>query len=401
MRIEFIGSTLPHNCCIILLNEKSKALTAEKWAGTIAKPMIALLERDPIIVNDYRLLTIDWAQSVLCLHDGDARVHAVEVVAVHNGTTTRVLLAVDHDSQHLARSWFVKLPSRKWRARVITALPRLLQTEARFYQQIAKQVPLNIPVCLAARTKWGHGTILVLADVTERGGRAGSAGDTLDAKQAYSAVEQLAQFHANFWQDVTLMHNYPWIAGSVRRLEDLLGSVLAVPLMRCGLSKAGDLIPGALHGPALTYAKNRKKVMAFLNDAPLTLTHHDCHPGNLFWQEDGSAGFLDWQLVRCGEGIGDISYLLTTALTPEVRRQHEAGLIAHYASTLRSHGIAGPGNDVMMRYRAHCCYAFEAMVITLAIGGMMDLNTNLELIRRISTALDDLDCFAALPLTQV
>ena len=363
--------------------------------------MITLLRKDPIIVNDYRFLTIDWAQSVLRLHDGDARVHAVEVVAVHIGTTTRVRLAVDHDSHHVARRWFVKLPSRKWQARVITALPRLLQTEARFYQQIAKQVPLNIPVCLAARTKWGHGTILVLADVTERGSRAGSAGDALDVKQAYSAVEQLAQLHANFWQDVTLIHNYPWIADSVRLLEDLLGSALAVPLMRCGLKKAGDMIPESLHGPALAYAKNRKKIMAFLNDAPQTLTHHDCHPGNLFWQEDGSAGFLDWQLVRRGEGIGDISYLLTTTLTPEVRRQHEADLIAHYAKTLRLHGISGPGDNVMMRYRAHCCYAFEAMVITLAIGGMMDLNTNLELIRRISIALNDLDCFAALPLPKV
>lgn len=71
--------------------------------------MITLLRKDPIIVNDYRLLTIDWAQSVLRLHDGDARVHAVEVVAVHIGTTTRVRLAVDHDSHHVARRWFVKV----------------------------------------------------------------------------------------------------------------------------------------------------------------------------------------------------------------------------------------------------------------------------------------------------
>lgn len=355
-------------------------------------------DNDTILVTDHRLLTRDWAQAVLRLHDAAATVRAVETVAVHIGTTTRVRLAIDHDSRQVARRWFVKLPSRNWRARLITALPRLLQTEARFYQQLAEQVPLTMPLCLAARSRWGRGTILVLADVTEQGSRAGTAGDTLDIQQASTAVGQLARFHARFWQDITLTTSYPWLADSVRQLEDLLGSALAVPLMRRGLSKAGSLIPAELHGPALRYAQNRRKAMAFLNDAPQTVTHHDCHPGNLFWQKDGSVGFLDWQLVRLGEGIGDIAYLLTTTLAPELRRQHEAGLLAQYAETLRALGIRGLSDDLMTRYRAHCCYTFEAMVVTLAIGGMMELDSNLELIRRTSIAVKDLDCFAALPL---
>lgn len=360
--------------------------------------MSELAHNNTILVNDYRLLTQDWAQSVLRLHDADATVRAVETVSVHIGTTTRVRLIVDHDSRQVARRWFVKLPSGNWRARLITALPRLLQTEVRFYREVAAQVPLQMPVCLAARSQWGRGTILVLADVTEQGCRAGSAGDTLDIRQAYTAVGQLAYFHARFWQDTTLTASYPWIADSVRQLEDLLGSALAVPLMRSGLKKAGSMIPEEIHGPALKYAKNRKKVMAFLNDAPLTLTHHDCHPGNLFWQEDGSVGFLDWQLVRLGEGVGDIAYLLATTLAPEERYQYEAELLAHYGNTLRLLGIDMPGDSLMTRYRAHCCYTFEAMVVTLAIGGMMELESNLELIRRTARVVKELGCFEALPI---
>ena len=360
--------------------------------------MSRISSKDNILVNDHNCLTRNWAQAVLRLHDDKATVRAVDVVAVHVGTTMRVRLAVDHDSHHVARRWFVKLPSKKWKARLFTALPRLLRMEVRFYQQLAKHVPLNIPTCLAARSKWGRGTLLVLADITEQGGRVGTAGDTLDIQQAYTAVGQLAHFHVSFWCDTTLTRRYPWIADSVRQLEDLFGSALAVPLMRCGLRKARDLIPEELHGPALNYARNRKKVMAFLNDAPQTVTHHDCHPGNLFWREDGSVGFLDWQLVRLGEGIGDLSYLLATTLDPEVRRRHEADLLAHYAETVRSQGITGLTEDIMTRYRAHCCYTFEAMVVTLAIGGMLELNSNLELIRRTSIAVKDLNCFAALPL---
>lgn len=360
--------------------------------------MSRISNKDNILVKDHKYLTRDWAQSVLRLHDDKATVRAVTIIAMHVGTTTRVRLAVYHDSHRVARRWFVKLPSTSWKARFFTVLPRLLQTEVLFYQQLAKRVPLNIPTCLVARSKWGRGTLLVLADITEQGDRAGTAGDTLDIQKAYTAVGQLARFHASFWRDTTLACRYPWIAGPVRELENLLGSALAVPLIYYGLKKAGSLIPEELHGPALHYARNRKKVMAFLNDAPQTITHHDCHPGNLFWREDGSVGFLDWQLVRLGEGVGDLSYLLVTTLAPEIRRRHEVDLLAHYVETVRSQGITDLSDDIMTRYRAHCCYTFEAMVVTLAIGGMMELNSNLELIRRASIAVKDLDCFAALHL---
>lgn len=355
-------------------------------------------DNDTILVNHHRHLTKEWAQAVLRRHDATATVRTVEVRAVHIGTTTRVRLDVDHDSSQVARRWFVKLPSRNWRARLITALPRLLQTEVRFYRYLADQVPLHLPTSLAACSRWGRGTMLVLADITEQGCRAGTAGDTLEIHQAYNAVEQLARFHARFRRDGSLARRYPWLADSVRQLEDLLGSALAVPLMRRGLRKAGQIIPAELHAPALHYAKNRKKVMAFLGNGPQTITHHDCHPGNLFWRNDGSVGFLDWQLVRLGDGIGDLSYLLATTLAPETRRRHETELLAHYAATMQSEGIPAPDNDIMTRYRAHCCYTFEAMVVTLAIGGMMELDSNLELIRRAAAAVKDLDCFAALPL---
>jgi hypothetical protein len=37
------------------------------------------------------------------------------------------------------------------------------------------------------------------------------------------------------------------------------------------------------------------------------------------------------------------------------------------------------------------------MVVTLAVGGMMELESNLELIRRAAAAVDDLDAFAVTP----
>jgi aminoglycoside phosphotransferase (APT) family kinase protein len=145
------------------------------------------------------------------------------------------------------------------------------------------------------------------------------------------------------------------------------------------------------------YARRRCQVMRVLADGPRTLVHHDVHPGNLFWQQS-QPGLLDWQLVRIGEGIGDVSYFLATALTPEIRRTCEARLLAWYEQVLADHQIAVLDSTTLwQRYRAHLTYAFEAMVVTLAVGGMMTLESNLELIRRAAAAVEDHDAFAVIP----
>jgi hypothetical protein len=55
-----------------------------------------------------------------------------------------------------------------------------------------------------------------------------------------------------------------------------------------------------------------------------------------------------------------------------------------------------PGS-LWQRYRAHLSYPSEAMIVSLAVGGMIEPETNCELIRRVAAAAEDLDTFAAIP----
>ncbi len=348
-----------------------------------------------IVVRRPRDLTVAWAQKVIDRHAPGVRVSRVEPLAVDIGTTTRVRLVVEHDGlESLPRRWFVKLPSSYWRAWWITELPRLLETEVRFYREVGSSVPVPQPTVLAAATRIGGGMTLVLGDVTEFGADAGKPGDLLTAEQAGQVVEELARIHARFWGSASLEREYRWLAGPVRRLEDRLGAVLGVPLMRNGLQRAGSAIPRALHAPAMRYARLRSRAMRYLSQGPRTLVHHDCHSGNIFWYES-RPGLYDWQLVRIGEGISDVAYLLATALEPETRRAHEGALLARYQRVLSEQGIKGlDAAHLRHRYRAHLTYALEAMVATLAIGGLMKLESNLELIRRAAAAVQDLDAFA-------
>jgi len=234
---------------------------------------------------------------------------------------------------------------------------------------------------------------LVLSDLTEGGAIPGKPIDELSFEQAALVLKQLAHFHSRFWNNVNQKKHFSWLASPVRLLEDFLGTALAVPLMKRGLRLAGEIIPVSIHESALQYAKNRRKVMRFLTQAPQTLIHHDCHPGNLFWHQT-KPGLLDWQLVRFGEGISDVAYFLATALSPESRRLHEARLLCIYAQSLTENGVSDVNvAQLTMRYRAHLVYPFEAMLVTLAVGGMMDLASNKELIRRTTAAVIDLDAF--------
>ena len=103
--------------------------------------------------------------------------------------------------------------------------------------------------------------------------------------------------------------------------------------------------------------------------------------------------------VRIGEGISDISYFLSMAVKPEIRRLHEDNLLALYKNELINNGVpSSEVRDMRQRYRAHLIYPFEAMIVTLAIGGMMGSEHNRELLSRTIEAIEDHDVFSSIPM---
>ncbi len=353
----------------------------------------------PLIIHHPDQLSISWAQRVANQYTKGIKVKQIECISVDVGTTTRIKLRVDHNGPDtLARIWFIKLPSLSWRARSITALPRLLHTEIRFYNELAKTTLVNKPDALYAKSLAGMGSTLVLNDLTEQDCLPGKPDDALSKPQALLVIELLASMHAQFWNKADNNPNFQWLAGSVRNLEDHLGSVLAVPLMKRGLAKAGIIVPKALHRSSLRYASHRRKVMNHLSSGPQTIIHHDCHPGNLFWNQN-TPGLLDWQMIRIGEGIGDLAYFLATCLEPSIRRTYETQFIEHYLQSLAKAGIQDIDYEhAQSRYRAHLIYPYEAMLITLAVGGMMNFEANLKLIGRATAAVEENSVFSVLPL---
>lgn len=349
-----------------------------------------------IVVRHPRQLSVQWAQQIVRRYVPQANVNAVNVHSINIGTSTRLRLVVDHDADGVPARWFVKTPSLSAKSRAITALPRLLHKEVNFYNTLSDSVPVNLPQILAAQSSLARGTTLVMTDLAELGFRPGQTADALSLDQARQVVGKLAKFHARYWDNPSLPKTHRWLNGFGHAAENHMGTLLAVPLMKRGLERAGHLVPAKLHRSALAYAADRRRFTRMLTAGVQTLVHHDCHPGNLFWTET-EPGFLDWQLVRMGEGISDLAYFLATSLAPETRRSYESVLLTEYLNALTTLGVHDLSEPLMwQRYRAHLTYPFEAMVVTLAIGGMMEYSANLELIRRVAAAVEDHDSYASL-----
>lgn len=325
--------------------------------------------------------------------DPDVRMIVHEPV---DGTTGRVRATVR--SPTVGRTdLFVKVPSGRRRARLLAEIPALTAAEARFYSELADEVP-DVPAHHYAAHARGRFAI-VLEDLTDRCSL--HDGDhACTPSEAAAVIDVLARLHGTFWDSPRLgpRGSLAWL-GNLRRREALLGDLFAVPLTEVGLRRAGDLISPSLRSPARRHARHRRRHMRVLASGAPTVVHADCHPGNIAFTRDEPPGpiLCDWQMVRTGSWARDVAYFLATGLDAHVRRAHGATLFERYLEGLATAG--GPILDERqadVARRAHTVVAFEAMVVTIGVGGLMRAGVIESLVERTAQAVVDDDAFGAL-----
>jgi hypothetical protein len=189
-----------------------------------------------IVVHRPTDLSRGWAQGIVNHYAADAKVSDISIQSVSVGTSTRLRVLVNHDAPHIVPlRWFIKTPSLAMKSRIITALPRLLHKEVHFYQSLSKESPVKLPHILAAQTRCCRGSTLVMSDLAESGVTPGQPDDALSLHQARQVIQQLARFHAHYWNNRQLLQTHRWLSGFNNRAEHYMGNLLAVPLMKQGL----------------------------------------------------------------------------------------------------------------------------------------------------------------------
>lgn len=281
-----------------------------------------------------------------------------------------VINIVMNAGQKITYNWFVKILPKQHRNSELMNKFNIFENEIGFYRDIApdllkflnengvEDVEFNIPKLLFADYKNDEGAVIILEDISEQGycqERDPHGGRYLSVEKARLAIDAISRIHAvsklyNVHKETkleekhpTLCHNKMWEdTDFIDRLSAMKDSYCEV------LKKASEHDSARLmdrfqktfdSGPRL------KSVCAERyhpkHTGAVYLQHGDFHYNNLLFRtEEGEqmkVMVVDWQLAYTGRSTGDLSYLLLSSISPDIRKEHGQELKEAYFTSFNSY----------------------------------------------------------------
>jgi aminoglycoside phosphotransferase (APT) family kinase protein len=175
--------------------------------------------------------------------------------------------------------------------------------------------------------------IVVMEDVTLRGGDPRDATRPLTLAQATDGLRGLARLHAAHWHGATdpaLGWLQTW--APTEGFESGLRRMAPTGIDRAG--PALDPSIAALGGDGVVDLWVR--YVSLLDRDPTTLLHADAHVGNCYVLPGDRVGFVDWQVARRGHWSQDVGCFLQGAVTEDDRRTGERDVFAAYLAELEA-----------------------------------------------------------------
>jgi hypothetical protein len=333
----------------------------------------------PVEVDD---LTAHWFSDVF-----DREVSVATVIDRSSGTTGRARVAL-HGGPGVPASVFVKLPPFGEQQRSLVDMTGMGVTEARFYRDLAREIPVRIPGVWFAETN-GDQYVMVLEDLVATGCRFPSPKDADIEARARDIVEQLAALHAPFWESARFAPDgdLAWVAARGVRVGG------AIPYIRGAVDAIGDRMDETFHAIAALYLSRADDIMQLFGDGAGTLVHGDAHIGNLFVDVDGDrTGFLDWAVVCRAPGMRDVAYMMCNSVPVAVREDIEHEIVEHYCEQLTSSGIAIDLRAAWDQYRLFAVQSWAATTATAGVGSQWQpIDYGLAGTRRATAACAHLD----------
>ena len=336
----------------------------------------------PVEVED---ITAAWLEDVLRAHAPGASLAAIQVAEAHSGTTGRVRVLLTHDDPRLPGSVFVKLAPFDAGQRAFVEQLGMGLYEARFYAELAPEVPPRLPrPWYAAHDNAGR-YVMVLEDLRAAGARYPAAGDPDLPAFVERTIDAFAALHAPFWASPRFAPHgdLAWVERRSR------GYGSAAPLVSFAVDQLGATLPDASRRLAEVYLPRADAIAALLADGTPTLVHGDAHLGNMF--ADGvTPGFLDWAMVSAAPGLRDVAYFLGASVPTELRRARERELVARYCARLHEGGIALDVDAAWQHYRVQLITGWIAAVVTAAMGSnWQPIDIGMAATRRANAAIED------------
>jgi hypothetical protein len=339
----------------------------------------------PVELDD---LDATWFSEVL-----ERPVRAASVVDAHSGTTGRARVALDHDDPKLPSSVFVKFAPFDLAQRVFVDEQGMGVAEARFYAQVAPEIPIRVPRALYAAWDDERRYVMVMEDLALAGATEIEQHHPELVTIVNGIIDNFAEVHAAFFESPRLGPDgdLEWIAERSRGY-----GAGGVPFVRMAVESLGAQLPAEFHAVADLYCARARDIAPILANGPHTLVHGDAHMGNMF--TIGTApGFLDWAVLGAAPGMRDVAYFLTNSVPTELRRSDERRWIERYCDGLAARGVVLRPADAFEQYRVQAITGWIAAVCTAGMGSKWQpINIAVRGTHRSIAALADLDTLGAL-----
>ena len=282
--------------------------------------------------------------------------------------------------------------------RIFGGLARLGEVEVGFYREVRPSLDLEAPDLIGASFDRRTGRfVIVLEDLSAKQAAFCDTLTRLTTDQTAQVLSQLARLHGATSQR---MPTAPWLGTN--------SGDAFLPLIATGLPRLAGKVAERLPELAATPDGDRllrsyRRWAADLDTGPQCVLHGDPHPGNVYLlpSDPGrGAGLLDWQAVRRGHPLRDVTYHLVLGMTVSDRRTHERDLLAHYVAELATYG--GPLIAADEAWRQHCRmagYAYVAAMFTSGLGGLQNSDIADAGLKRSTAAIADLGTAALLAPT--
>jgi hypothetical protein len=332
-------------------------------------------------------ITAEWLSAVLGRPVGSAT-----IVDEHSGTTGRARVAIASDAADLPPSVFVKLAPFDPAQRAFVDSQGMGVSEARFYREVAPDVPVSIPRCLHADWDADGRYVMVLEDLELRGAEPIESGHPQLVTIVDGIIDGFAALHGAFHQSARLAPDgdLAWIAARSKGYGAGGG-----PFVEMAVESLGDSLPEEFHSVARCYLAHAPAIAEVIADGPHTFVHGDAHMGNMF-TIGTEPGFYDWAVLGAAPGLRDVAYFLTNSVPTELRRVHERRWLERYCAGLAARGVTLTPADAFEQYRLQAITGWVAAVCTAGMGSKWQpIEIAVRGTLRSIAALADLDTLGA------
>ncbi|MBQ74896.1 MAG: hypothetical protein CMQ20_07710 [Gammaproteobacteria bacterium] len=347
-------------------------------------------------------ISADWLTEQLRKNghaDASVRDFTLERIGTgQSGMCMRITLNLQSESTTAPRSLVGKFPADNPISRETGVVMGTYEKEVTFYRDLAPQLAISLPTCYYSDIDGkGPDFLILMEDIHQ-----GSQGDQLagcSPEVAHAAVLELVGLQAPTWCDAS-MHDY------VGYLEDTPFADMRT-LYNEGLPKFLDRFETSLAEDEIEIIKG----MGAAESCPMyepypkdlfSLEHYDYRLDNLLISNDLSPPDItavDWQSVRVGKPLHDVSFFMGSGLEPDARRAVEEDIIRDYHAALIKAGIADVSWDrCWLEYRRGVFSGFALTVVATALVDQTERGDQmfLTMARRHARMAIELDSWAFL-----